>query len=373
MCHFFANPLSIWSNGGPSNINDMLQPEHFNAVRTLPSFRKRIGELLDDGNTVHARILLDDDNALLLEIQETLQATDQVLLNMLRSMHVLTKIGPETIDRIDLYEKAFSGKLQDADDLTSTIDRIKKMGSEDLVVIMEHIFAAIKIGEKDSDLDGWESEEEFISKVGQLQQKIDALVASSGKPLRSKYTLQSETLRTTIVAQRVQLSRKAAVISSDDAAYSELLDQFISLLEETLTFPNPQELFLNEIWLYDLKSPHRDVFTPRPRFAIERALSAPHDYLGCSCCKPSSEGLSSSQPPTAIVYQLYLESGTLVNVYDLWSAFYAIVGGEDGEECDERHALVLFYRGLAELKMAGLIKHSRKKTDHLAKLGWKSL
>jgi len=33
----------------------------------------------------------------------------------------------------------------------------------------------------------------------------------------------------------------------------------------------------------------------------------------------------------------------------------------------------LFYRGLAELKYLGMIKNSRKKTDHLTKLAWKGL
>jgi origin recognition complex subunit 3 len=43
--------------------------------------------------------------------------------------------------------------------------------------------------------------------------------------------------------------------------------------------------------------------------------------------------LSSTQPATAIVYQMYLESGTLINVTDLWSAFNAIAG--DGTEENE--------------------------------------
>ena len=33
----------------------------------------------------------------------------------------------------------------------------------------------------------------------------------------------------------------------------------------------------------------------------------------------------------------------------------------------------LFYRALAELKYLGMIKNSRKRTDHLVKLSWKGL
>jgi origin recognition complex subunit 3 len=95
-------------------------------------------------------------------------------------------------------------------------------------------------------------------------------------------------------------------------------------------------LFLSEVFMYDLKSPHTEVFQPKPRFAVERALASPHDYLGCECCSGvdgNPAALSATQPATAIVYQMYLESGTLINVSDLWSAFNAIAG--DGTEENE--------------------------------------
>ena len=130
-------------------------------------------------------------------------------------------------------------------------------------------------------------------------------------------------------------------------------------------------------WLYDSRSPLKDVFTPRPRPVMERALSRPHDYLGCNCCQTSEDSIKPTFPPTAILYQLYLETGSLINVADLWTAFYATLGGEEGEggdgATDERTALVLFYRALAELRSMGFVKPTRKKADHIAKLAWKGL
>lgn len=49
-------------------------------------------------------------------------------------------------------------------------------------------------------------------------------------------------------------------------------------------------------------------------------------------------GIRSTQPPASIIYQLYLESGALINIFDLWSAFYQVIGGDDGEDCDETTA-----------------------------------
>lgn len=82
------------------------------------------------------------------------------------------------------------------------------------------------------------------------------------------------------------------------------------------------------------------------------------------------DSLSGTQPPTAILYQLYLESGSLINAFDLWSAFQAVV--KDQYE-DEAVTMALFFRGLAELKSMGFIKPSRRKVDHLTKLAWRGL
>lgn len=80
--------------------------------------------------------------------------------------------------------------------------------------------------------------------------------------------------------------------------------------------------------------------------------------------------MSATQPATAILYQLYLESGAVINTADLWSAFWTIVGedGVEDEEAEQRRVLALFSRALAELKYLGMVKNSLKKPDHLAKL-----
>jgi len=94
--------------------------------------------------------------------------------------------------------------------------------------------------------------------------------------------------------------------------------------------------------------------------------------LSCECCE-SAEGLSSTHPAASIVFQMYLETGSFINIFDLWSAFLEMVGGTEEQKCDERDALVMFYRGLADLKSLGVVKQSKKKADHLAKIAWKGL
>ena len=173
--------------------------------------------------------------------------------------------------------------------------------------------------------------------------KLTSTIDDDFTPLRSEHDIHHDSLRTTIVAQKVSLSKQSSTLSKQDLAYSKIVSSVDTLLRNFFqtSLINPKDLFLHEILIFDSKSSHRDVFTPKPRFAIERALSSPHDYLGCNCCEGAENGLSATQPSTAILYQLYLESGAAINTSDLWSAFYAVAGVEDAEDedVDQRRTL----------------------------------
>jgi origin recognition complex subunit 3 len=375
MCHFYANPLScfLMDSQHLDKIRDCLQAEHFEAIRNLPSFRNKIEDLLEQKITDHSRKLIEDDEVLFEEVKSTLINTQEELLESLRSMHLLATALPGAGNHIEIYLQAYSGKLDGSDIVRNALDPLRTMSAGDVITLIDRLVQAIKDGDPERDLEGWAKDgANVIEILTSFKSEVQALQETCDGALRTSYAAQNQTLRTTVIGQKVHLSKEKAELSDSDAAYTKLIEGITLCLSKCFHFPDPQGMFLQEIWLYDLKSPYRDVFTPKPRFAIERALSAPHDYLGCTCCR-LNEGLSSSQPPTAILCQLYLETGLLINVFDLWSAFYTIVGGEDGEECDERSALALFYKALADLKMLGMIKNSRKKTDHLAKLSWKGL
>ena len=251
------------------------------------------------------------------------QATMNNLISALEHVRIIHSSAHKTdIQRSELYVKAMSGDLASSAMIRDALLSVKKMSSDKLDDLLSKVSGVIDPALSDLH--------------NQLQRLVEGL-GSDGKALRSEHDVRRATLRTTVVAQRVELSKQRSSLSKDDAAYSEIVNSVHDALQNyfSRTLINPSTLFLHEIFLYDLRSPHRDVFTAKPRFAIERALSAPRDYLGCTCCKPSVQGLSPTQPPTAILYQLYLESGALINVYDLWSAFYAILGQEEDDDDDD--------------------------------------
>ena len=379
MCHYYGNALSVLNDTYeyPQAHSELLQSEHLQAIRMLPSFQRLVEDSVESQKFSHARRLLVDDSYLLEEIGKSLESGRATFTRLLRATHILTISSPDPVEKIALYITTFEGSLYQSDFVARVLDSIKRMAPDDLVASIEAIREAIGYGAPNMELEGWADEEpDFLDGLKDIQAQVMAIVKNSSEavnPVRSSYAIHSKGLRTTVIAQRVQLSYEESTLSEQDKAFTSLVERLSAMLERYFTLDTLRELFLNEVWLYDSTIPYRDVFTPRPKAAIEQALSLPHHYLGCSCCE-SVESLSSTQPATAVLYQLYLEAGSLINIYDLWSAFVDLMGGSENEmTIDERDLLVLFYRALADLKLLGMVKQSRKKADHLAKISWKGL
>jgi origin recognition complex subunit 3 len=377
MSHFYGNALSILNVPKElKKVAEILQPQHFEAVRMLPSFRNHVERLVNAGALQNAKALLKDNASLIFEMNRAITRRNLVITKLLRAIHVLESCSSENISKIDLYMKAMDGDLRESEVVRRMLGSIKRMTSIEVMSFTQSLTAAISDGSADMDLHGWmEIDSEFLDQVQVIETdvlKLEKQSESTGETIRSSYAIHSKGVRATVIAQKVQLSFENSKLSTLDKAFTSCVERLSELVLEYFFLENPQDLFLNEVWLYDSISPYRDVFTPRPRAVIERALSAPYDYLIGETCD-SDGGLSSTHPATSILYQMYLETGSLINVFDLWSAFYEMVGSGDEQKLEERDALVLFYRALAELRSLGLVKQSKKKADHLAKVAWKGL
>ncbi|KAH7123848.1 origin recognition complex subunit [Dendryphion nanum] len=371
MSHFYASYPTLLLKDGlsfkdtPSDV--------FAAIRNLPSFRRWIEIFLEEGRAEDVRDLLDSNRNQLLSAQiakhlksgtdamNTLSSAARVVFQIRDSLQMTPKAALSS-----LWVRAASADMLGSPLLRETILTVKKTPSNKLIQLLASL--------QELDLD------DFPLDLDSFQHKLEALVKDhdAAIPLRTQHDVRNESLRTTVVAQKVLLSKHKAALSEQDRAYSDIVTLFHEQLEAYFNkaFIDPKNLFLSELLIYDLKSPHTEVFQPRPRLAIERALASPHDYLGCDCCGANAvngeeAALGATQPATAILYQLYLETGALINASDLWSAFNTIVGDE--EEGNEQQTMALFQRSLAELKHLGFVKPTRKKTDHVTKMMWKGL
>ncbi|KAK4629144.1 Origin recognition complex subunit 3 [Fulvia fulva] len=368
MSHYYANALSLFLDVDISQTD--VPKDHFEALRNLPSFRTFARKLLDDDEVKILRGLLDSDQSLLSFVRQSVANGRDSLARSNQAIEVIRILQaslPNSVPtaKSKLYVQAMSGKLAGSPLLRTLLLTLRKAPSD----VALPVIANLKQSSSDVSMKSAELSEIESELVQLLESK-----AASGQPLRSEDDIKNSTLRTTVIAQKVELSKQKSTLSKQDAAYTTLIRRLSDLLSSHFekNLRDPKDLVLHEIFIYDLKSPYREVFTPRPRAAIERALTAPHDYLDCDCCDPEQDEatLAATQPATAVLYQLYLESGSLINASDLWQAFAAVMG----ESQDDEHAtMALFQRALADMKYLGLVKNTRKRVDHVAKVAWRGL
>lgn len=289
-------------------------------------------EELDRNNFETVKLLLNDDEFL----------RDTVIAEIKRGRTLLKSVVA-TVDLVSslqlcvntksseswpaIYTKAMAGELRNSVTIKDILLAVRKLSSDSMCNMLDQL--------ADSPLRGIST---LRDDLGRLESEKDTT-----DPLRSEHDTHHRSVRATVVAHKVELSKHVSSLSEHDLSYSKLVNGVDSVLRDYFqeTLITPQDLFLHEVLMYDFKSPHRDVFAPKPRYSIERALSSPRDYLGCSCCKGAQHGLSSTHPATSVLYQLYLESGALINISDLWSAFYTIIGSEDAvdEDAEQERAL----------------------------------
>ncbi|TQB74860.1 hypothetical protein MPDQ_004091 [Monascus purpureus] len=333
------------------------------ATRNLPSFRSFCENLLYDGHSKQVRALLEDDKFLLQQTRKHLEIGQRKLKAIFEAIRVI-RIGLRNLKLSkrtnvgDLSVDALSGDLYNSPILKDLLMAVKALDAKSL-----EDFLTVLPGNLLEDPE-FEAMQEDLRTLTQAYH--------GAEPLRSKYDSLYSTVGTTVVRQRVKLYTGKVRVPEEVTEYTtiveRLCDRADAYFAETLI--KPQDLFLHEVFLFDLRSPLKDAFTPRPRFAVERALSSPFDYLVSTS---QAVRLSAQQPTTAILYQLYLDSGALVNVYDLWQTFHSVFENVEGDDCNERLTMTLFYRALSELKTLGIVKSSRKKADHVAKSAWLGL
>lgn len=372
MCHFYANPLSILCSGGEDE--EILQHEHLEAVRNLPSFRMHVEREVEQStqeSLTHAKSLIENEEYLLNQVRDGHNRQKTWSGRFLRSLLIMQAAGALR----GSFSKAYVDGMIDGADVSEgsgLVQRIRRMSADELAGFLRQVITVLDEGEPSLRLgpSTEEVDEQLQTRLQETLEGLEQLIATAEKEgitLRSKYSGQSKVMRTTVIAQKVQLSQDSARLREEDNQLTKHVDDVTTALSTHFPDTNPNAVLFAECWLYGSKSPSREVFVPRPRAAFERSLGRPHDYLACSCCQRDDDGLQATLPATAILYQLYLETGNLINVADLWTAFHGLVSQE---EENERKVLVMFYKGLAEMRALGFVKSSKKKVDHIAKVKW---
>lgn len=227
--------------------------------------------------------MLESDEVMFESAKDAVVKIQQAFAYLSQAVHVAcavteqlskTKLSPSST-----YTKALKDNFDESPIVRELLLAVKKAPSD----ILMQSFQAIE---------GIFPEAHAASLEG-LRTRLQELAGKdiSAKPLRSEHDIRADTVRTTVVAQKVQLSRHKAKLSEKDEAYSKIVVEFHDLLTAVFNdVQSPLDLPGHEIVIYDLRMPHRAALTPKPRFALERALCSPHDYLNCKCCAAAANG-----------------------------------------------------------------------------------
>lgn len=356
MSHCFANPLSVFANRANDLDVQTMTGLHCRAVRQLLSFRLYCeGRDEASGTSDDIADFLESDDALCALLKEQLPKTAESLGRLLQGLKTVAAlkrylIPSSGMSNFDMHAQALTGKASFGFVVKQCTIALKSLSPKQLAHVLELLpegledFDAMRalytdlLREADRDDD-------------QLQVLTDKLAVSSQTSTKKGYNQ---------ILQDLALAFKAYCAA---------------------TFLTPAHLPFSEIFLCTLKSTSTPTLTPSLRSTLSWALSRPHDYLDCACCPAGSQALAPTQPAAAVLYQLVCESGALVNVWDLWTAFRAVVKADDGagemgeEEEGGREAILKmrFYRGVAALRSLGLIKGSGRRKDCFARLAWDGL
>jgi origin recognition complex subunit 3 len=236
-----------------------------------------------DGAEISAKMLDSNRDLLHVVIQEV--KNSQILLShMATACQVLERCRNEIPGLLPLplsqvYMQAMDGGLLESPMFRELLLVLKK-SSSDLLTSLISALTSFFIGEHKDQLDLLSTE---------LQQILEN--AENADPIKSRHDIRNITMRTTVIAQKVELSKHAANISDDEKRYSAVLDRFCDWFESFMkeSIISVKDVIFSEILLYDKHYADGAVFLPKARFCIERALSSPHDYLGCDCCKKTEE------------------------------------------------------------------------------------
>ena len=317
-----------------------------------------------------AKRLMIDDTYLMDVFRKSLQSCAEVLsrithlVSLLHEIHSRLSKNPKPWSEI--YCAGMAGQLLDSDFVKDFLSAIKRLSSQNFSVIIDIIAQHQDLNER------------LTSLQRHFKSFLESLPEGPTANLKSGHDMQHDSLRTTVVAQKVKLSQQTSQQSQAEGEYTQHVDQFCHALEEYLkdSLLDPQVLFPIEVLLYDAVVPYRDITTPQPRFAIERALLRSQDYVGHGYAVEPANYLSAYQSASSVLYQLHLECGGLFNVADLWSAFWTRTKPQTSKdaESEEEYVLARFELSLAELKAFGMLRQSRGNGDGmLTQLSWKGL
>ena len=226
--------------------------------------------------------MLGSDRVLFDYVKDHLRKGRDLLTSLTQALEILSVIRsclsafPE-IPQSSLYVKAFWNKIVGSYMIRDLLLATQKANMEDLNNLLETLLTLV-------DKKNHASLNELLNQ-GSKSATTKEKATGSSRTLKSHKKGQGTAGS---IDEKVISNKKYQSLNNDNQKLARMRIGTQKFLEAFFAeiFVDPRKVFLAEILVFDTKSPLREAFMPRPRFTLERALSAPHDYLNCSCCFP---------------------------------------------------------------------------------------
>lgn len=389
--HFHWQPLSIIISKWDSleSIVDSLNHNQCEMIRATPSFRKYIENLESPEEQI---ALLTNDEQLkevTLKLLYRVKYHQLIYPPLLMCLHILTENLPSVPlgkKLHDIYLLCMERHIVEYDKFDTAWNLLRLTSREGLSLAAEKCIAILKEWLISRDSDSPVSSalnifQKFQSSLEQLDRKI-----TKDKNEEDGDHIASEALTTSERKMKFQERlRQVASRKKEPSAFERVratfLEDLLPCFRDGLI--PPQELPLYEIIYFNNASSLKKHLMAAPRVSLHIALTKPAFYLPSAATSVTEHSsLSSQMPDICIVYQLHLECGRLINLFDWLCSFVAVVdpkaaeklanqeGGRGSKDDIDPTLHARFIQAVSELQLLGFIKPTQKKTDHVQRLTW---
>ncbi|KAL5481977.1 hypothetical protein EMCRGX_G022254 [Ephydatia muelleri] len=378
MEHFYWQPLSfLCTKGGLEQVGHMSHMQ-CEMVRATPSFQLHV-ESLEPQRQLQ---LLKNDNDLKAEVQNLLASLSSYYLLFFPTMrclfHILQQLpdgsNPFGHQHYELYNVCLECDITKHPKFDYVWSFVRAFSHTELSTVLKECVheleeAVLRTGaplaEATSQLKGWADELEHLEAATAGGESIILPVVQE--------TLGERAMR---VQERLrQLSSRPKQPTAYTVLRSKIIDFFKELVSKHLCCPHV--LPLHEVAYFTNVSTLSKHLSPSPRAAIQIALSKPDYYLNSAGSCDNDTGLTANMPDVCIIYQLHLECGKMINLFDWMQAFIAVVQPDKLKEKESKKKQEVepalqarFAQAVSELQLLGFVKPTQRKTDHVQRLTW---
>ncbi|XP_050393465.1 origin recognition complex subunit 3 isoform X1 [Patella vulgata] len=377
--HYYSNSLAhlCCQETDVTATVKKLHESDLDKLRQIPTFNRYMNECSSEEKTK----LIQDSKFTKLRVTELLQQLHDYhkaffpVLNLLHTLSCKLPKHPLGKQLRELYSICIECTLVESDVYKEACDLLRLLSKEELIGLIREGISLLTEEILPHELDMLPAQlESILTRFNDLDAETEHIPEEDAEEeSKDAVALPKKTDLHNLRKTLQELEKKKKRLSPYAKLREESVNELDHIFRKYLKCPTSIPLY--ELLYYNSVSVIKHHINASPRAAIQRALSCPHHYLQCECCKGDVGSILSTMPDVCIVYKLHLECGQLINLYDWLQAFVTVVTSEDEEnetntKKPDQVLQARFIRAVSELQFLGFVKPTKRKTDHVARLTW---